>query len=70
MEMVSETLEFFHHLTRLPARENFIEFRRRENFKHILFHEYSKFKISLGRIRIFEAFFFLRSTLKLAVFVQ
>jgi hypothetical protein len=32
-ELVPETLEHFHIVTRLLARENFIEFRRRENIK-------------------------------------
>jgi hypothetical protein len=32
-EMVSETLGFYPQLTRLVARENFIEFSRRESFK-------------------------------------
>jgi hypothetical protein len=32
MELVSETFEFINHLTLLSARENVIEFCRRENF--------------------------------------
>jgi hypothetical protein len=32
-EMVSETLGFYPQLTRLVAREDFIEFSRRESFK-------------------------------------
>jgi hypothetical protein len=33
-ERVSETLGFCPELTRLVAREDFIEFSRRESFKH------------------------------------
>jgi hypothetical protein len=32
-EMVSETLGFYPQLTRLVAREHFMEFSRRESFK-------------------------------------
>ena len=33
MELLSETLDFMIHLTRLSAREDFIDFRCHENFK-------------------------------------
>jgi hypothetical protein len=33
MELLSEMLEFINHVTRLYAREHFIELCRRENLK-------------------------------------
>jgi hypothetical protein len=38
-EMVSETLGFYPQLTRLVAREDFIEFSRRESFKSYILKE-------------------------------
>jgi len=34
-ELVTETPEILHILTRLPAREHFIEFYRRESFEDL-----------------------------------
>jgi hypothetical protein len=36
-EMVSETLGFYPQLTRLVAREDFIEFSCRESFKFVIY---------------------------------
>jgi hypothetical protein len=39
-DMVSETLGFYPQLTRLVAREDFIEFSRRESFKSYKYYKY------------------------------
>jgi len=43
MEIIPETLEKLHILTRLTTRENFVEFCRRESFKAYINTDYSQF---------------------------